>query len=134
MAIQFATDDWMRAVKQALTRSVIFRDAARNWRTEWLWAVTGGPEPVYLFFDLRYGDCVEAIRVKDPSQRAAEITLEGPASAWQRVIQKKLSLMQAITTKELNVTSGQSVKIMGAHRAAQELMNVIARIETEWPG
>lgn len=132
MAIKFATDDWMRAVKQALTRSVIFRDAARNWRTEWYWAVTGGPEPVYLFFDVRYGDCVEAIRVTDPSQRAAQITLAGPASAWQRVIQKKLSLMQAITTKELNVTSGQSVKIMGTQRAAQELMNVIARIETEW--
>lgn len=133
MAVQFATDGWMRAVKQALTRSVIFRDAARNWRTEWLWVVTGGPEPAYLFFDVRYGDCVEATRVKDASQRAAEITLEGPVSAWQRVIQKKLSLMQAITTKELNVTAGQSVKIMGAHRAAQELMNVIARIETEWP-
>jgi hypothetical protein len=134
VTIQFASDDWLRAVKQALARSISFRDAARNWRTEWLWVVTGGPEPIYLFFDVRYGECVEAARLKSETERATEITLEGSLVAWQRVSQKKLGLMQAITTKELNVTSGQSVKIMGAHRAAQAMMDVIAKIETEWPG
>lgn len=134
MAIPFASDEWLRAVRNALGRSLSFREAGRNWRVEWVWSVTGGAQPIYLFFDLRYGECVEVARLKTATERAAEITLEGPLTAWQRVLQKKLSLMQAITTKELNITTGPSVKIMGAHRAAQALLDVLGAIETEWPG
>lgn len=133
MAIQFASDEWRRAVRHALGRSLTFREAGRNWRVEWVWSVTGAAQPIYLFFDLRYGECVEVARLKSATERASEITLAGPLAAWQRVLQKKLGLLQAITTKELNVTAGQSVKIMGAHRAAQALMDVIGAIETEWP-
>ena len=133
MAIQFAGDEWLRAVKQALARSVNFRDAGRNWRSEWVWSVTGAAQPICIFFDLRYGECLEVARLKSATERASEITLEGPLAAWQRVLRKKLNLMQAITTRELNVTAGQSVKIMGAHRAAQALIDVIASIDTEWP-
>ena len=133
MAIQFTSDEWLRAVKGALGRSLSFRDAGRNWRVEWVWSVTGAPQPIYLFFDLRYGECVEVTRLSSATERTSEITLEGPLTAWQRVLQKKLSLMQAITTKELNITAGQSVKIMGAHRGAQALMDVVGSIDTEWP-
>lgn len=133
MAIQFASDEWMRAARNALSRSIGFRDAARNWRSELYWVVTGGPSPIYLFFDVRYGECVEAVRVTDPAQRAAEVTVEGPLAAWRRVVKKKLGLLQAITTKELTITSGPSVKIMGAHRAAQALVDVLATLDTEWP-
>lgn len=133
MAIQFGSDEWLRAAKHALGRSLSFRDAGRNWRSEWVWAVTGGAQPIYVFFDLRYGECVAVTRLNSATERASEITLEGPLAAWQRVLQKKLNLMQAITTNELNVTAGQSVKIMGAHRAAQALIDVMASIDTEWP-
>jgi len=136
MKTQFATDAWMRATKLALGRSTTFRDVARNWRSDFYCVVKAGntvPQDLYLYFDLRYGECVEAVRVSDPSQRLPEIVLEGSLEAWQRVFQKKLSLLQALMTKELLVTSGVSVKIMGAPKAAQEFINCLAAIDTEWP-
>jgi hypothetical protein len=63
MKTQFATDEWMRAVQSALGRSVTFRDVARNWRSDFYCVVKAGnalPEDVTLYFDLRYGECVEA--------------------------------------------------------------------------
>ncbi len=132
MAHQFATEEWLQAIKQMLNRSASFREAARNWRTDMLWVVVD-VSPVYVYLDLRYGECLEAARLTAKSQRSPELVLEGTLAVWQKVFQKKLGLLQAIMTRELTVSDGQSVKLLGAPTAAQELVNVIAAVETEWP-
>jgi hypothetical protein len=132
MSVPFATPGWAQAVKAALGRSLSFKEQARNWRVALLLTVSGGPSPAHIFFDLRYGEVVDVIALTDPGQRAPDVVVAGPYSAWRAVFRKEQGFLQALMTTTLEVTHGPSVRLMGAPKAVNEFVNVVATVDTTW--
>ncbi len=132
MGVPFATPDWAQAVKAALGRSLSFKDQARNWHVALLLTVTAEASPAHIFFDLRYGEVVEVVALSDPAQRVPDVVVAGPRPAWGAVLRKEQGFLQALMTKTLEVTHGPSVRLMGAPKAVNEFVNVLAAVDTRW--
>ena len=135
MAIKFATDEWVKALKDELNKSEGYRDAAKAWEGDFYWIINGIPgddKEVYLYVDLWHGECRDAFRSKDAAAKTPEFVIDAVYPVWRKVVDKKLDPIQGMVTRQLKL-KGNMLKIMKAPKAATELVLAATRIETEWP-
>jgi putative sterol carrier protein len=135
MGIRFATDEWMKALKEELNKSEGYRDAAKTWEGDFYWVVTGMPGTsgdVYLYVDLWHGECRDAFLSGDPASKKPEFVIEATYPIWRKVVDKKLDPIQGMVTRQLKL-KGNMLKIMKAPKAATELVHAATLITTEWP-
>lgn len=135
MGIQFATDEWVKALMKELNSSPSYAKAAKNWEGDFYFIVTTDDpaQDVYLYMDLWHGECRDAFRAEDPSARAPEFELSAPVGTWRGVMEKKIDPIKGIVTKQLKM-KGPMMKVMKAPKAAIELVEACARLDTEWAG
>ncbi len=135
MGIKFATDEWMKALKDELNKSEGYRDAAKTWEGDFYWIVSGMPgagKEVHLYVDLWHGECRDAFLVSDPAGKTPEFVIEATYPVWRKVVDKKLDPIQGMVTRQLKL-KGNMLKIMKAPKAATELVHAATLIDTEWP-
>ncbi len=132
MAIDFATDAWIKALKDELNNSEAYRSAAKNWEGDFYFIVQTNNGDHYLYLDLWHGEAREAMIVDDPSAKKPEFTLSAPLKTWRGVLDKKIDPIKGIMTRQLKLT-GPMVKVMKAPKAAIELVACAAKVETNWP-
>ena len=135
MGIKFASDEWMKALKDELNKSDSYRDAAKAWEGDFYWVVTGMPgEPgeVHLYVDLWHGECRDAYRTVDAAAKTPEFVIEATYPVWRKVVDKKLDPIQGMVTRQLKL-KGNMLKIMKAPKAATELVLCATRVPTDWP-
>jgi putative sterol carrier protein len=131
---QFATEEWINLWADAINNSKAYEAAAQTWEGDFYMIVeAGGPfkEPVYQYIDLWHGKCRKATVAKNESDYKPEFVLSAPQSIWRRVAEKKLDPIQAIVTRQLKL-KGNMAKIMRAVKAAQELVNSVTQVKTEY--
>jgi len=61
-----------------------------------------------------------------------EFVLQAAVGVWRKVAEKKIDSIQAIVTRQLKLT-GNMGKVMRAVKAAQELVNCVTQVKTEYP-
>ncbi len=131
---QFATEEWIKLWADAINGSKAYEAAAQTWEGDFYMIVeAGGPfkEPVYQYIDLWHGKCRKATVAKSESEYKPEFVLSAPQAVWRRVAEKKLDPIQAIVTRQLKL-KGNMAKIMRAVKAAQELVNSVTQVQTEY--
>ena len=135
MGIQFASDEWAKALKTELNNSEGYAKAAEKWEGDFYFVINAGDgieEDIYLYMDLWHGECREAMRVDDPSAKSPVFELSAPLKVWQGVLAKKIDPIQGLVSRRLKL-KGPMVKIMKAPKAAIELVDCCTKIDTEWP-
>ena len=135
MAIQFATEAWIKALQDELNGSEGYREAAKNWEGDFYFVVSKGgaiPEDVYMYMDLWHGECRDAFQVKDPSEKSPAFVMTASLDVWQKVVGQDLDPIKGMMTRQLKL-KGNMMKIMKAPKAAIELVNCTAAIDTAWP-
>ncbi len=135
MGIKFASEEWMKELKEELNKSDGYRDAAKTWEGDFYWVVTGMPgEPaaVYLYVDLWHGECRDAFRAAEAAAKTPEFVIEAAYPVWRKVVDKKLDPIQGMVTRQLKL-KGNLLKIMKAPKAATELVLCATRVPTDWP-
>ncbi|MCA9931268.1 MAG: SCP2 sterol-binding domain-containing protein [Anaerolineales bacterium] len=135
MGIQFASSDWVKAVMQALNESDAYANAAKNWEGDFYFIVDKGdgiPETVYLYMDLWHGKCREALKAESADQKSPAFELSAPLKTWKGVLNKKIDPIQGLVTRKLKL-KGPMVKVMKAPKAAIELVECCAGLDTDWP-
>jgi putative sterol carrier protein len=136
MPVQFATDEWIKALMTELNRSENYRAAAANWEGDFYWIISGLPgaeKEVYLYVDLWHGACRDAFVAGDPSIRSPEFVIEANYPIWRKVVDKKLDPIQGLVTRQLKL-KGNMLKILKAPKAATELVHCATLIDTAWLG
>lgn len=131
---QFATEEWIKLWADAINNSKAYEAAAQTWEGDFYMIVeAGGPikEPVYQYIDLWHGKCRKATVAKSESEYKPEFILSAPQVTWRRVAEKKLDPIQAIVTRQLKL-KGNMAKIMRVVKAAQELVNTVTQVKTEY--
>lgn len=136
MAIEFATDEWIKALRVELNNSQDYAQAAKKWEGDFYFVVEespGVPEEVYLYMDLWHGECRDAYKVDDPDAESPAFIMRAPISAWRKVIEKELDPIRGLMTRQLKL-KGNMMKIVKMPKAATELVECCTRIDTRWPG
>ena len=133
--VKFACDEWVTALQDAINSSAGYAEAAKTWEGDFYFIVepreSGAKEQV-MYFDLWHGRCRESMLAADRSAKKPAFVISGSASAWRKVIEKKLDPIQGMMTRQLKL-QGDMVKIMKAVKAAKELVECTTRVPTEFP-
>ena len=135
MAIPFPSDEWVKALQTELNNSQAYKEAAKTWEGDITFVVQPGgslAEERYLYMDLWHGECRQANALNDPSAVDSEFQISAPYPTWRRVLEGQLDPIRGLMSRQLKL-SGPMAKIMKAPKAANELVNASALVDTEWP-
>lgn len=134
MAIEFPSDEWMKALMAEINQSESYRKAAKTWEGDLYFIIEAGPgvpQDVYLYLDPWHGECRDAFMTTDPTVKSPEFVIRASLDAWRKVIEKKLDPIRALMTRQLKL-KGDMIKIVKNPRVALELVNCCTRIDTSW--
>lgn len=131
---KFGSEEWVRALKDAINASPSYAEAAKTWEGDFYFIVepkvAGGKELV-MYVDLWHGQCREAFPVPDRSTQKPAFVIIAPENAWRKIIEGRLDPIQGMMTKQLKLT-GDMVKIMKAVKASKELVACTAKVPTKF--
>lgn len=134
MSIKFGTDEWAKAAMAALNSAPAYKKAAAKWEGDFYFVVpdgNGAGNPITMYMDLWHGDCRDAFLVTDPSAKSPAFVMTAPIAVWQLVFEGKLDPIKGMMSKKLTL-QGNKMKILKAPKAAVEMVNCCASIDTEW--
>ena len=133
----FGSLEWANAFMEAINGSKAYEDAATTWEGDFYFIVEAGgslKEPGYTYVDLWHGKCrkVDVVTEATKDKYKPEFVLQAAVGTWRKVAEKKIDSIQAIVTRQLKLT-GNMGKVMRAVKAAQELVNCVTKVQTEYP-
>jgi putative sterol carrier protein len=134
MAYQFATDEWVKALQDELNASEAYRKAAEKWEGDFYFIVEKGgstADDIYLYLDLWHGEARQAYLQGNPAGLETAFELSAPLDTWRGVLDKKIDPIRGIVTRQLKL-KGNMMKIMKSPKAATELVECAARVDTDW--
>jgi putative sterol carrier protein len=135
---KFGTQEWYDVYMEKINNSKSYEESAKTWEGDFYFIVDkGGPvkEPIYGYVDLYHGKCRKAEIVTDPKKYNPEFIIMASYAIWKRISLKQLDSTQALITKQSKLMTGSKgtmSKIMRYTKAANELTNITASIDTEW--
>jgi putative sterol carrier protein len=133
----FGTIEWATAFMEAVNASKPYEDAAKTWEGDFYFIIEVGgavKEQGYQYVDLWHGKCrkVDVVTEANKDKYKPEFVLAASIATWRKVAEKKIDPIQAIVTRQLKLT-GNMGKVMRAVKAAQELVNCVTQVKTEYP-
>jgi putative sterol carrier protein len=133
----FGSIEWATAFMEAINASKAYEDAATTWEGDFYFIVEAGgslKESGYTYVDLWHGKCrkVDVVTEATKDKYKPEFVLQAAVGTWRKVAEKKIDSIQAIVTRQLKLT-GNMGKVMRAVKAAQELVNCVTKVQTEYP-
>jgi putative sterol carrier protein len=131
----FASEEWVQALKEAINSSAGYAEAAKTWEGDFYFIVeAGGPiaQETVMYVDLWHGVCREACLCPDRSLKNPAFVITASLPVWRKVIDKKLDPIQGMMTRQMKL-QGDMVKIMKAVKAAKELVECTTRVPTKFP-
>jgi putative sterol carrier protein len=134
MAILFPSDEWVKAAMIELNQSDDYKEAAKAWEGDIEFVVTALPDErkeVALYMDLWHGICREAYEVTGPKSKP-QFSILAPLPVWRKVLEGNLDPIRGLVSRQLKM-KGNMMKVMKAPKAAVELVNSCAKVDTEWP-
>jgi len=135
MGIQFATDEWGKALVAAVNSSDAYAKAAEKWEGDFYFITTAGPgvpKDTYLYLDLWHGKARDAYVVDDPSAKKVAFELRAPLDVWRKVLEKKIDPIRGMMSGQLKL-KGNMMTVLKAPKAATELVACASTVDTEWP-
>lgn len=128
----FPSEEWIKRFQDKLNNNPAYQEAAADWEGDFLFVIMPDgafDDTVAFYVDLWHGSCREA-RLVEGDEKAA-FTFAGPYGHWKQVIDGKLDPLRGLITGMFRL-EGDSQAVMNNVRAAQELVNTVARIPTEF--
>ncbi len=136
MGIEFATDEWIKALMAKLNASDAYAKAAKNWEGDFYFVVDAGDgltDTVYMYMDLWHGKCRDAYKVDDPGEKSPEFVMNAPIAVWRQVFEKKMDPIRGMMSGKLKL-QGNKMKVLKSPKAAIEMVECCTTIDTSYPG
>ncbi len=134
MAISFPSEEWIKALKDALNASETYERSAKDWEGNFIFVVEPDdtyPTYAYCFLGLYHGKSTEAALLQSLDERKAEFVITAPFGVWRQVIEGKLDPIQGMMTRKLKL-SGDMMKVMRYPKAAKEIVACCAKVPTDF--
>jgi putative sterol carrier protein len=134
MALQFPSDEWIKALSDQLNTSESYEKSAKDWEGDFVFVI----EPddaydttAYLFLGLFHGKSPDAAMLASEDERQTEFVIHAPFGTWRQVVEGKLDPIQAMMTRKLKL-EGNMMKIMRYPKAAKEIVDCCALVPTDF--
>lgn len=134
MAIKFPSDEWIKALGEALNASPGYAQAAANWEGDFIFVCQPDqdfPSTAYLYINLQHGKCVEAKQLSSKDEKKTIFTISAPFGTWRRVIEHRLEPLQGMFSGKLKVV-GSMAQIQRTPKATTELVACASKIESDF--
>ena len=132
--MKILTKEWLDAFGDAINNNQAYKDAASWWEGDMMCVIEpSGPldHEVRFYLGLYHGDCT-GVKLLEPGEEVhPEFTLAGPYDNWVKVAKKELETIQSVMSGKLRL-EGNLAKLMRATRAAQEIVNSLQTVPTEF--
>ena len=92
MAIKYASEEWVKAAREAINKNPAYQEAAKKWEGDMYFIVEpegGLKEKIFMYFDLWHGECRAASVVTDESAKTPCLPLLGSSRGVASNIGKK---------------------------------------------
>ena len=135
MAYLFPSAEWPAQSQIEINRSASYAVSAKTWEGDFWFVIDPAgsmTEPFTLYLDLWHGQCREAHVVTGADEKKPEFIIAGSIDAYRQIFGKKLDPIQALMTRRLKL-QGDMGKIMRAVKAALDLVNCGASVDTTYP-
>ena len=135
MGIMFATDEWGKALMEAVNNSEAYAKAAAKWEGDVYFITLAGegvPKDTYLYLDLWHGKARDAYVVDDPASKEVAFELRATVDTWRKVLDKKIDPIRGIMSGQLKL-KGNMMTVLKAPKAATELVAAAMKVDTDWP-
>lgn len=135
MALPFPSDEWVKAAMVEVNNSEAYQEAAKSWEGDITFVVTALPgqrKEVSLYMDLWHGACKDAYELENARDIRSEFAITAPLPVWRKVLDGQLDPIRGLVSRQLKM-KGNMMKVMKTPKAALELVNACAKVETSWP-
>ena len=135
---KYGSQEWYDIYREEINKCKAYEEAAETWEGDFYFITEkGGPvkEQIFAYVDLWHGKCRKAEIVSDRKKYKPEYIIAAPYHIWKRICLKQLDSTQALITRQSRLMTGSRgtmAKIVRYTKAANELTNITARIDTEW--
>ena len=129
---KFPSDEWIKIFKDKINKNKEYEEVAKMWEGDFLFIITPDEdlkEELTFYVDLWHGKCRDAYLVR--GEKKAAFIFKGPYSNWKKIINKKMDPIRGLIMGMFTL-KGDSKAVMSNVRAAQELVNTVAKIPTEF--
>jgi len=132
---RFPSEEWAKEYLEKLNSNASYEDAAKNWEGAFIFAIQKDPmfdRDAYLYLDLYHGKCRDAkFSLSESDLPVAEYRYSGPYGNWRRLINKEIDPIQGLLTGKFKL-QGSMMKVMRFTKAAKEMVNTTAMVQTEF--
>ena len=132
--MKILTVEWLEAFGKAINDNPAYHEAASWWTGDMLCVIQpSGPldHEVRFFLGLHHGECTGVKLLEEDEEVEVEFTLSGPYDNWVKIAKKELDTIQGVMSGKLRLV-GNMAKLMRATRAAQEIVNSLQNVPTEF--
>ena len=132
--VKFPSEEWIKMYKDALNENEVYAESARDWEGDFLFVITPGDgleKEVVFYVDLWHGKCREAYEVPSREAKTTTFVYEGPYPNWKKLITKEIDPIRGMMTGKFRLR-GDMAKVLRYVRAAQEMVNTVSKVPTEF--
>ena len=137
MALEFPSDEWVKAYGDAINNSEAYKKAASKWDKGAVALIClakpeiGLAEDTGILLDLHLGVCREAKLVPADEARKAPFCITGEYGRWKQVVKKELDPVKGMMQGKLKL-KGSLPTIVRFVKASQELVNEAGSVDTKF--
>jgi len=132
---KFPSEEWAREYMEKLNSNASYEDSAKNWEGAFIFAIqkdASFDRDAYLYLDLYHGKCRDAkFSLSESDLPSAEYRYSGPFGNWRKLLNKEIDPIQGLLTGKFKL-HGSMMKVMRYTKAAKELVNTTAMVQTEF--
>jgi len=132
---KFPSDEWVQEYMAKLNGNEAYADSGKNWEGAMTFVVqkdASFDKEAYIYLDLYHGKCREAkFSFIESDLPTPEYKYSGPYTNWRKLINKEIDPIQGLLTGKFKL-QGSMMKVMRYTKAAKEMVNTTAMVQTEF--
>jgi putative sterol carrier protein len=131
---RFPSEEWTKLYAEKLNANKSYEDAGKNWEGAITFVVqkdSALDKDAFIYLDLYHGKCRDAkFSLTESDLPTPEYKYAGPYGNWRKLINKEIDPIQGLLTGKFKL-QGSMMKIMSFTKAAKEMVNTTASVQTE---
>jgi len=141
MAIELPAEAeaWVESFRDRLNDNDAYAEAADGWGVgfdgDFVFEIEPDSiydgEPLYLYLELRDGECLQTAVLDEPGEVAHGYALRGSYSDWKQIIQGEADIVASVMDGTLEA-DGSKMRALRYQSALVEMGETAARVETDF--